>query len=132
MPPSEAEAELWALVRESNRAWISGSAHELSDFFDEEAVVMPPGMQGRVSGRAAVVASYAAYNMHARTDSFEEMEHQIELFGDVAVVVYRFRIRYEIIASGEQHDETAQETLVLRKTDRYRVLFRTQSEPQPS
>jgi ketosteroid isomerase-like protein len=129
---NEAETGLWTLVRESNRAWISGSSHELSDFFDEHAVVMAPGMQGRVSGRAAVVASYAAYNMHARTHSFEEMEHQIELFGDVAVVVYRFRIRYQVIATGEQHDETAQETLVLRKTDRFRVLFRTQSDPRES
>jgi ketosteroid isomerase-like protein len=132
VPPNEAEAELWNLVRESNRAWISGSAHELSDFFDEQAVVMARGTQRRVFGRAAVVASYAAYDMHARIHSLEEMEHQIELFGDVAVVVYRFRIRYQVVATGEQHDETAQETLVLRKTDRYRVLFRTQSEPQES
>ena len=127
---TEEETELWNLVRESNRAWISGSTHELADFFDERAVVVAPGLAGRVEGRDAVVQSYAAYNQHARTESFEEMEHQVALFGDTAVVAYRFRVCYQLLAGGETHDETATEILVLRKTDRWRALFRTQTAPE--
>jgi ketosteroid isomerase-like protein len=127
---NELQAELWNLVRESNRAWTSGSTHELSDLFDEHAVVIAPALQGRVEGREAIVASYVSYNMHAKTHSFEEMEHQVDLFGDTAVITYRFQVRYEVIADGAQHDETAQEILVLRRTDRWRVLWRTQTEAE--
>jgi ketosteroid isomerase-like protein len=124
---NESQTELWNLVRESNRAWVSGSTKELAALFDDHAVVIAPALQGRVEGRDAIVASYASYNMHTKTHSFEEMEHQVDLFGDTAVVTYRFQIRYELLADGVVQDETAQEVLVLRKTDRWRVLWRTQT-----
>jgi ketosteroid isomerase-like protein len=125
---NELQAELWNLVRESNRAWMSGSTHELSELFDEHAVIIAPALRGRVEGREAIVASYTSYNMHAKTHSFEEMEHHVDVFGDTAVITYRFQVRYELIADGVQHDETGQEVLVMRKTDRWRVLWRTQIE----
>jgi uncharacterized protein (TIGR02246 family) len=126
---TDSEQELWLLVRESNRAWRSGSMHELAELYDEHAVAIAPGLAGRLEGRAAILQSYTEYNLHTRTQEFEEQEHQIALFGDTAVVSYRFHIRYEMLADGELHDETAQEVLVLRKTDRWRVLFRTQTQP---
>jgi uncharacterized protein (TIGR02246 family) len=127
---NEQQAEVWDLVRESNRAWMSGSTHELMDLFDQNAVIVAPALQGRVEGRDAIVASYASYHLHSKTHSFEEMEHEVDVFGDTAVVTYRFQVRYELLADGVQHDETAQEVLVLRKTDRWRVLFRTQTEAE--
>jgi ketosteroid isomerase-like protein len=124
---TDVQVELWNLVRESNRAWTSGSTKELTSLFDEHAVVIAPALQGRVEGRDAIVASYASYNMRAKTLSFEEMEHQVDVFGDTAVVTYRFQVRYELPADGVTQEETAQEVLVLRKTDRWRVLWRTQT-----
>jgi uncharacterized protein (TIGR02246 family) len=124
---NESQVEIWNLVRESNRAWISGSTKELAALFDENAVVITPALQGRVEGRDAIVASYASYNAHAKTHSFEEMEHQVDLFGDTAVVTYRFQVRYELLTDGVVQDETAQEVLVLRRTDRWRVFWRTQT-----
>jgi ketosteroid isomerase-like protein len=123
------ETQLWLQVRESNRAWMSGSMHELGDFYDEKAVAIEPQLAGRLDGREAILASYTDYNLHARTHEFEEQEHQIALFGDTAVVTYRFHIRYEMLADGELHDESAQEILVLKKTDRWRAIFRTQTPP---
>src|ERR1700760_2583546 len=99
------QIELWNLVRESNRAWISGSLHELSDFFDEQAVLIKPGMTGRIDGREAIVATYASYNQHCRTQSFEEREHEVAVFGDLAFVTYRYEIRYQVVADGAQHDD---------------------------
>jgi ketosteroid isomerase-like protein len=124
---TDQQVELWNLVRESNRAWTSGSTKELTSLFDENAVVIAPALQGRVEGRDAVVASYVSYNLHNKTRSFEEMEHQVDVFGDTAVVTYRFQVRYEPLAGGDVQEETAQEVLVLRKTDRWRVLWRTQT-----
>jgi uncharacterized protein (TIGR02246 family) len=127
---NDQQAEVWDLVRESNRAWMSGSTHELMDLFEQDAVIVAPALQGRVEGRDAIVASFASYHLHAKTHSFEEMEHEVDVFGETAVVTYRFQVRYELVADGVQHDETAQEVLVLRKTDRWRVLFRTQTEAE--
>jgi ketosteroid isomerase-like protein len=70
--------------------------------------------------------------MHAKTHSFEEMEHHVDLFGDTAVITYLFQVRYEVLADGVQHEETAQEVLVMRKTDRWRVLWRTQTAGEES
>jgi ketosteroid isomerase-like protein len=130
MPLSDEEQQLWLAVIESNRAWRSGSMHELANFYDEKAVAIAPQLSERLDGREAILASYADYHLHARTHEFEEQEHQIALFGDTAVVTYRFHIRYELLAEGEMHDESAQEILVLKKTDRWRVIFRTQTAPE--
>ena len=70
---TDEQREIWDLVRRSNRAWVAGAAHEVGDLFDEKAVVVAPGLQGRVEGREAVVRSYEEYVHHARTHSFEEL-----------------------------------------------------------
>src|SRR3977135_4119090 len=90
---TDEQREIWELVRRSNRAWVSGAAHEVAALFDVAAVVIAPGLQGRVEGRDAIVRSYEDYIHHARTHSFEEEEHSIDGFGDLAVGTYRFAIR---------------------------------------
>jgi uncharacterized protein (TIGR02246 family) len=124
---TDEQREVWELVRRSNRAWVSGAAHELGDLFDEKAVVVAPGLQGRVEGREGVVRSYEEYVHHARTHSFEELEHSIDVFGDLAVVTYRFAVRYTLNGEDGEHDETGQEVLVMRRgAGGWKVLWRTQ------
>ena len=50
---TDEQTEVWELVRESNRAWMAGATHELTGLFDERAVMVLPGLQGRVEGREA-------------------------------------------------------------------------------
>src|SRR6266404_4064858 len=107
---TDEQREIWERVRRSNKAWTSGATHEVAELFDEHAVVIAPGLQGRVEGRDAIVRSYEDYIHHARTHSFEEEEHSVDVFGDrvlfflegehsvdvfgdLAVVTYRFAIR---------------------------------------
>jgi len=124
---TDEQREVWELVRRSNRAWVAGAAHEVGDLFDEKAVVVAPGLQGRVEGRDAVVRSYEEYVHHARTHSFEELEHSIDVFGDLAVVAYRFAVRYTLNGEDGEHDETGQEVLVMRRgAGGWKVLWRTQ------
>jgi uncharacterized protein (TIGR02246 family) len=125
---TDEQREVWELVRRSNRAWMAGAAHEVANLFDEKAVVVAPGLQGRVEGRDAVVRSYEEYVHRARTHSFEELEHSIDVFGDLAVVAYRFALRYTLNGEDGEHDETGQEVLVLRHSaGGWKVLWRTQT-----
>ena len=124
---TDEQREIWELVRRSNRAWVSGAAHEVAALFDVAAVVIAPGLQGRVEGRDAIVRSYEDYVHHARTLSFEELEHSVDVFGDLAVVTYKFAIRYSVSGEAEEHDETGQEVLVLRRgPSGWKALWRTQ------
>jgi len=125
---TDEQREIWELVRRSNRAWVAGAAHEVANLFDESAVVIAPALQGRVEGREAIVRSYEQFVHHARTHAFEELEHSIDVFGDVAAVTYRFALRYTLNGEDAERDETGQEVLVLRRTPSgWKALWRTQT-----
>ena len=124
---TDEEHEIWELVRRNNRAWIAGAVHEVADLFDENAVVVASGLQGRAEGRDAIVRSYQDYVHHARTHAFEELEHSVDAFGDTAVVTYRFSIRYSVNSEDGERDETGQEVLVLRRgTSGWKAIWRSQ------
>jgi uncharacterized protein (TIGR02246 family) len=125
---TDEQREIWEVVRRSNRAWVAGAAHEVANLFDENAVVIAPGLQGRVEGREAIVRSYEQYIHHARTHSFEELEHSIDVFGDMAAVTYRFAVRYTLNDEDADREETGQEVLLLRRTPSgWTALWRMQT-----
>ena len=124
---TDEQREIWDLVRRSNRAWLAGAAHEVGSLFEEGAVLIAPRLQGRVDGREAIVRSYEDYVHHARTHAFEELEHQVDVFGDTAVATYRFSVRYTINGEEGEHDEVGQEILVFRRgPGGWKVVWRTQ------
>jgi uncharacterized protein (TIGR02246 family) len=128
MTMTDEQLEIWELIRQGNRAWMAGAVHQISDLFDEKAVIVAPGAQGRVEGREAIVKSYEDYIHHARTHAFEEQEHAIDVFGDTAVVTYRFEVRYTLEGEDEERDEAGQEVLVLRRgAGGWKVIWRTQA-----
>jgi len=125
---TDEQREIWELVRRSNKAWTGGAEHEVANLFDENAVGVAPGLEGRIEGREAIVRSYEQYVHHARTHSFEELEHSIDVFGDVAAVAYRFAVRYTLNGEDADREETGQEVLVLRRTPSgWKALWRTQT-----
>src|SRR5262249_46247155 len=125
---TDEQREIWELVRRSNRAWVAGAVHEVANLFDEGAVVVAPGLQGRAEGREAILRSYEDFIHHARTHAFEELEHAVDVFGDTAAVTYRFSIRYSMNSEDTERDETGQEILMLRRgPGGWKVIWRTQS-----
>jgi len=124
---TDEQVEIWNLIRESNRAWVSGAAHEVGSLYDEHAVMVPPDFAKRLEGRDAIVKSYEDFIHHARTNFFEEQEHSIEVFGDLALVTYRFLVRYTLVSEEAEREETGQEVLALRRGPAgWKVLWRTQ------
>jgi uncharacterized protein (TIGR02246 family) len=125
---TDEQREIWELIRRSNRAWVAGAPHEVATLFADDAVVIAPGLQGRIAGREAIVRSYEEYVHHARTHSFEELEHSIDVFGDLAVATYRFSVRYTLSGEDGERDETGQEILVLRRGPAgWKATWRTQT-----
>lgn len=124
---TEEQREIWELIRRSNQAWASGAVHQVADLFDDAAVLVAPGLQGRLEGREAIVKSYEDYVHHARTHAFEELEHAIDIFGDTAVATYRFSVRYTLNGEEGERDDTGQEILVLRRgAGGWKAIWRTQ------
>jgi uncharacterized protein (TIGR02246 family) len=122
--PSDSQ-KIWDAVRESNQAWLSGRPEEVSRLFHEDAVAVFTDAGRRLAGRDAIVRSYVEYCQGERTLAFNELDHEVDMFGDTAVVSYRFLVRYE--AEGKVHDECGQEILVfMRRQGRWGVVWRTQ------
>ncbi len=120
------EESIWEAIGEANRAWVSGDPLEVGALFARDAVMVLPGLAGALVGRDAIVQSFVDYTQTAKTTRFDELEHQIHVFGDTAGVVYRFRVAYEL--DGASYEETGQEILVLqRKKKGWRVVMRTQA-----
>ena len=125
---TDEQREIWELIRKSNRAWTAGVVHEVAQLFDDRAVLVGPGMQSRIEGRDAIVKSYEDYVHHARTHAFEELEHSIDVFGDIAVASYRFEVRYTLNGEEQEREESGQEVLVLRRApEGWKALWRTQT-----
>lgn len=123
---SEQEQEAWSAVRESNRARVTGATRELSALLDPEAVVAPPGFSSPIRGREAVVRAVEDERQHARVESYEELEHSVTIFGDLAMVTYRYEMRFRPVKDEEEREESGQEVVALRRSGgRWKVLWRT-------
>src|SRR5262245_35712299 len=104
------KAVLWEMVRQSNREWSRGNPRGVAPLFDEQVVMVAPGLIAFAEGKEAMLQGYEDYVKSATTEAFDEEAHRVDLFGDVAVVTYRFRVRY--LLEGRTHDELGQEVLV--------------------
>ena len=123
---SDEQQEVWKVIRESNRARIAAATHELSALLDPEVVELQAGLSGRVVGREAVMRSVEDQNHHTRIEAFDELEHSIDVFGDLALVTYRYELRMRPVAEEDEREESGQEVIALRRAGgAWRVLWRT-------
>jgi uncharacterized protein (TIGR02246 family) len=122
---TDVEREVWQAIRAGNRAWLGGDPNAVAPLFHENAVMLAPGFEQRVVGREAIVGSFVEYCKVAKTLAFEESGESVDVFGNTAVVSYRFKVRYEL--GGSTHEEAGQELLVLRQqAERWQIVWRTQ------
>ena len=126
MSARDAEA-IWAAIEDSNAAWIDGRPEDVGSLFDDDVVLVAPGLADRIEGRAAVVDTYVKTARQIKTLSFEILDHAVDVFdGQTAVATYTFDVSYEL--DGHRMDERGQETLVFRRRpDGWRVVWRGQT-----
>ena len=117
--------EIWALIDRSNDAWTSGRPTETAALYAEDAVLVTPGLDGEITGRDAIVATYEQFVAQASVERFVVTRRSLTWLGDTAVAAYLFDITY---TDGDaSHDERGEEILVLRRGGTgWRVRWRTQ------
>jgi len=121
---------IWRRVREANEAWVDGRPLATAELFHPDVVMLSPAGEVVSEGRGAMVESFVAYAERATTHRFEEVGHEVRVFGDAAVVTYRFEIEYEL--DGERTEESGGEVLVLARDDEgWRAVTRIQLPHPP-
>jgi ketosteroid isomerase-like protein len=128
---NDAERAVWDVVRRINASWVAGRADDLATLLREDFVTHAPGADQRQRGRAAAVQSYIDFFNSATIESFEPFDPVVEVFGDTAVVVYRWRIVYTMkLEKPETFRESGSEIFVLaRDADGWKAAWRMISPP---
>ena len=117
------------VVERINGLWLSKQYEAIGELLDEDVVIAPPGLSGRIRGREAYVQSYRDYDKEATTHQFSPSEPEIDIVGETAIAKNPFFVMYEI--RGKVYRESGYDLLVLsRSTGEWRVVWRTMhSEP---
>ena len=120
----DTQSEIRQRLHEINVAWINGRPEELAALFHEDIVVVLPGFQDQIWGRAAAIASYDDFANQATIHEYREEDHRVEVWGDTAVASYRFEIAYEL--DGEGCRDTGRDLFVFtRQHGQWLVVWRT-------
>ena len=121
---SDDRERILRVLRAVNQAWLKGRFEDLDGLLREDVVFVAPGLVDRVEGRAACERSYADFATHATVHDFKESEFQVDVWGDTAVVAYRFEVGYAM--KDERHRADGREVFVfVRENDEWRVAWRT-------
>lgn len=112
------------ILKKINDAWVTGHPEALEDYFHQDMVIVRPGFGARGTGRRACVESYREFISHATIHQFKESDHHIDLWGDTAVVTYRFQLEYQM--AGEEHRDSGVDLFVFtREKGRWLAVWRT-------
>jgi ketosteroid isomerase-like protein len=125
MKPEEVDKKaIQEVLQKLNDCWHQKQYDKMGAYIAEEVVIVPPGSSERVRGRESYIQSYKDYDSAAVTTEFLPGELQIDLFGDIAVVLFPFFIAYEL--QGISHREHGKEALLLKRTrETWQILWRT-------
>jgi ketosteroid isomerase-like protein len=121
---------LWDRVRELNESWTRGDLARLDAYFHPDCVIVAPGFAQRWTGRKACADSYRDFVTQAKVLDHWQGDADVRIYGETAVVTYRFRIDFEM--SGQRQREEGWDLLVfVRDKKDWLVAWRTLI-PSPS
>ena len=86
-------------------------------------VISGPDLRVVGRGRKACVESYSRFSASSRILDFKEADHRIEVWGDAALVSYRFVIEYEF--GGRVNSDTGIDVFLFTREDgRWQAAWR--------
>jgi ketosteroid isomerase-like protein len=105
------EQEVWQVIQAFNRAFAGNDPEEYFKYIDPGITVLTPGNPYRVEGLEAdrEEFEFGLQQGYSRIGYFQELQPQIRVFGDVALVTYYSR--------GSYGPEGGARTLYLKETD---------------
>jgi ketosteroid isomerase-like protein len=116
MPAEIISKKLEALVREINRLWVGGNAEKLAEYFHQDMIIVNPELKRMGKGREDCVKGYIDFSSQAETTSYEESDFEIEVWGDTAMINYRFDITYDM--DGQKYNDTGRDLFIFSKDDK--------------
>lgn len=113
---SDEAQEVWATIEAFNRAFAANDVETYFTFIDEDITVLTPGNPYRIEGLADDRAGFefGLREGYTRISFFQEMQPQVRVLGDTAVVTYFSRGRYG--AGDKAYTAYLKETDVLVRT----------------
>lgn len=88
--------EVWSTLRALNDAWTKGDPDDLAAYFHENMVAVTATDRERLTGRNACLESWKRFAQAARIHRWTELEPQIQLYGNTAVVTYYFDMAFDM------------------------------------
>jgi len=123
---NDVKDQIWNIVKSINRICKSGTGFsELSSFFHEDVVVVPPGFKTRAYGRDTCLKSYEDACSQMTFHKLGASEEQIEVYGSTAVVSYKYDCVWEY--KDKQFEDDGHEIYVLSRNNRegWQIVWRT-------
>jgi uncharacterized protein (TIGR02246 family) len=115
---SNVKDEVWRTIQAMNRAWtVEGDAERLRDYFHKDMVAITPVGRNRLEGREACVAGWKGFVQAAKIHYWQEMEPNVQLYGDgrFAVATYYWDMSYDM--SGQTVKSSGRDMFVLVNED---------------
>lgn len=123
-----ASDELVEFARKLNRAWMHERHDELLSMLHEDMVIVAPDFRVPASGREACARSYADFTAQAEVVELKEYGFWSRLWGDTAIVSYRFEITYTM--EGKEHRDAGRDLfLLVRREGVWLAAWRTLLPP---
>jgi uncharacterized protein (TIGR02246 family) len=121
------------MLQHISAAWQDRRYQELATLFDDNIVMVLPGLSARIEGRAAVVESYMEFMEHAAVAEYFEDEPTIDVWGDTAIASYRWEMTW--VSGGTAASAAGYDvfTFARRAEDQaWRAVWRTMALDPPS
>ena len=111
-------------MRAINQAWLGGRVDDLAPAVHPEIVMVLPGFSGQVRGRDPLLAGFRDFVQNASIESFRELDQQIDVVGDTAVLTFAYEMVYA--RAGERYRATGRDIWVFQREDtRWIAVWRT-------
>jgi hypothetical protein len=105
--------EVLAQVKALNETWTKGDGGALRNYFHPSMVAITASDQDILYGRDACLGSWQSFARMAQIRRWEEIEPQVQLYGDTAVVTYYYDMAFDM--EGENYAVGGRDMLVLVK-----------------
>jgi ketosteroid isomerase-like protein len=105
--------EVIAFIKALNETWTKGDGGALRNYFHPNMVAITALDQDILYGRDACLASWQGFARSAQIRRWEEIEPQVQLYGNTAIVTYYWDLAYEM--DGESASFGGRDMFVLVK-----------------
>ena len=95
MTDESREQDAAAAMRRINQTWLAGRVDDLAPLVHSDIVMVFPGFSGRAKGREAFLAGFRDFCKSARIQEFQELDMQVDIAGETAVLAFRYEMVYQ-------------------------------------